>query len=41
MPELAYETVKLEINVADVPFTAEEFYLQVASRSEAGDVLEF
>ena len=41
MPELAYETVKLEINAADVPFRAEEFHLQVAKRNEAGDVLEF
>ncbi len=41
MPELAYETVKLEINASPVPYRAEQFYLRVASRSEAGDVLEF
>ena len=41
MPELAYETVKFEINAADTPFRAEMFNLRVASRSEAGDVLCF
>ena len=41
MPELAYETVKLEINAADTPYRAEMFGLTVASRSEAGEVLDF
>ncbi len=41
MPELAYETVKLEINAADNPYRAEQFSLQVADRSEPGEVLEF
>lgn len=41
MPELAYETVKLEINAADTPFRAEMLDLRVASRSEAGEVLCF
>ena len=41
IPELAFETVKLEINEGDTPFRAEGLYLQVASRSEAGEVLNF
>jgi len=41
MPELAYETVKLEINAADTPFSADMFGLAVASRSEVGEVLDF
>lgn len=41
MPELAYETVKLEINAADSPYKAEMFHLCVASRSEAGELLDF
>ena len=41
MPELAFETVKLEINAADSPYRAEMFHLHVASRSEAGEVLCF
>lgn len=41
MPELAYETVKFEINAADTPYRAEFFDLSVADRNEAGAVLEF
>ena len=41
MPELAFETVKFEINTADTPYRAEMLDLQVASRSEAGEVLDF
>ncbi len=41
MPELAFETVKLEINAADTPYRAELLDLRVASRSEAGEVLCF
>lgn len=41
MPELAYETVKLEINAADTPYRAEMLDMRVASRSEAGEVLQF
>ncbi len=41
MPELAFETVKLEINAADTPYRAEELDLRVASRSEAGEVIYF
>ena len=41
MPELAFETVKFEINAADTPYRAEMLDLRVASRSEAGEVLNF
>lgn len=41
MPEIAFETVKFEINSADTPFKAEDLDLRVASRSEAGEVLCF
>lgn len=41
LPELAFETVKFEINAADTPYRAEMFDLRVADRNEAGEVLEF
>ncbi len=41
IPELAFETVKLEINAADISYRAEAFQMSVASRSEVGEVLEF
>ena len=41
MPEIAYETVKFEINVADTPFQAEDFHLCVAKRDEISEILEF
>lgn len=41
MPELAFETVKLEINAADTPYSAEMLNIRVASRNEAGEVLDF
>ena len=41
MPELAFETVKLEINAADTPYKAETLDLRVASRNEVGEVLDF
>ena len=33
LPELAYETVRLEINMADNPYKADDFDIQVAKRS--------
>lgn len=41
MPELAFETVKLEINAADTPYRAEKLDLRVASRNEVGELLTF
>lgn len=40
MPELAYETVRLEIDMSDSPFKAKDFQLSVAKRSEVSDVIE-
>ena len=33
LPELAYETVRLEINMADNPYKADDFPICVARRS--------
>ena len=41
MPEIAYETVKFEINMANTPFKAEDFHLCVATRDEVSEILEF
>ena len=40
MPQLAYETVRLEINQADSPYKAGDFPIQVARRSEVSQVME-
>lgn len=40
MPELAYETVRLEITQSDNPYTAMDFPIQVAKRSEVSRVIE-
>jgi len=34
MPELAYETVRLEIKTSDTPYTGSEFPMHIAKRSE-------
>jgi phosphoribosyl 1,2-cyclic phosphodiesterase len=41
LPELAYETVRVEVDMGDVPFCSGDFRLMVASRSEISEVLEF
>ena len=41
MPEIAYETVKFEINVANTPFKAEDFHLCVAARDHESEILCF
>jgi phosphoribosyl 1,2-cyclic phosphodiesterase len=41
LPELAYETVRVEIEMGDNPFSANDFPLMVAKRSELSPVLEF
>ena len=41
MPEIAYETVKFEINQAATPFKAEDFHLCVASRDQESEILHF
>ena len=39
MPELAYETVRMEISLGDNPYKAEDFQIQVARRSELSPVM--
>ena len=38
-PELAYETVKLEITMGDTPFRGEEVPLYVADREKMSEIL--
>ena len=40
-PELAYETVRLEINLSDIRFKAEDFNIRVADRSMPSDIAIF
>ena len=40
-PELAYETVKNEINIADNYHKADDFDIQVAKRDRASDIIIF
>lgn len=39
LPELAYETVRMEISMGDNPYKAEDFRLMVAKRSEISPVV--
>lgn len=39
MPEIAYETVKFEINVAETPFRAEDFHMCIAQRDHESEIL--
>jgi phosphoribosyl 1,2-cyclic phosphodiesterase len=41
LPELAYETVRVEIEMGDNPYRGNDFPLMVAKRSELSPVLEF
>lgn len=41
MPELAYETVRVEIEMADIPYGGNDFPIMVAERSCLSPVLEF
>ncbi len=40
LPELAYETVRVEITLGDNPYKADDFLMQVANRSEVTPVIE-
>lgn len=40
LPQLAYEAVRLEITLGEGPYKAEDFYIQVAKRSEISQVIE-
>ncbi len=39
LPELAYETVRVEVNMADNEFKATDFPMQVAARSEVSSII--
>lgn len=39
LPELAYEAVRMEINLGDNPYNANDFRMMVASRSEVSPVI--
>ncbi len=41
MPELAYETVRVGIELGDVPYHGNDFRIMVADRTEMSPVLEF
>lgn len=41
MPEIAYETVRLEVNMSESCYCADDFHMLVASRDIPSDVLEF
>lgn len=41
LPELAYETVKLEIDLADNSYKSGDFPIQVAKRSEVSEMITF
>ncbi len=40
LPQLAYETVRLEINMADVPYKADDFPIHVARRSGPSELIQ-
>ena len=40
LPQLAYEAVRLEITLGEGPYKAEDFFIQVANRSEISSVIE-
>lgn len=40
MPELAYETVRIEIEMDECPYSAGDFRLMVAKRSEPSEIIE-
>lgn len=40
MPELAYETVRLEVTNSDTPYKADDFRIMVAGRNERSEVIE-
>ena len=40
LPELAYEAVRMEITMGDNPYNANDFYMQVANRSDVSPIIE-
>ena len=41
LPELAFETVRVEIDMSSIPFSSKDFPIMVAERSSLSPVLEF
>ena len=41
MPELAYETVRMEIEMGECPYSSNDFILKVAKRSEPSEIIVF
>ncbi len=41
LPELAYETVRAEVTMSEVPYRGSDFPLYVAKRSEVSEVIQF
>lgn len=39
LPELAYETVRLEVDMGDCPYQASDFHMAVAGRDEMSEIL--
>lgn len=39
LPELAYETVRLEVDMGECPYRASDFHIQVARRDEMSEIL--
>lgn len=39
LPELAFETVRLEVDMGDCPYTSTDFHMAVASRDEMSEIL--
>lgn len=39
LPELAYETVRLEVDMGDCPYQSSDFYMAVAGRDEMSEIL--
>ena len=41
LPELAYEAVRLEVEMADTPYHGDDFNIEVARRSEPSPIIQF
>ena len=39
LPELAFETVRLEVDMGDCPYRSSDFYMTVASRDEMSEII--
>ena len=40
LPELAYESVRVEVTMSDTPYTGNDFPMYVAKRSEVSQMIE-